>query len=120
MKPIVALGLAASLGLAGSIATGMAGANAATVASSHVAWCDQHYRSYNQATDSYRGFDGLLYRCISPTGETQTFATVGPFAVPYDITPTGRKNPNGPGSGTAFRLYPDDNEGGNNGTSPGQ
>jgi BA14K-like protein len=117
MKAIVALGLASSLGLAGSITLGIAGANAATTVTSHVAWCDQHYRSYNAATDAYVGFDGLYHRCVSPSADQRTFAIVSPSFVPYDITPNGRKNPNGLGSGTAFRLYPDDNEGGNNGTS---
>jgi len=32
----------------------------------HVAWCEAHYRSYDVATDSFRGFDGLTHACVSP------------------------------------------------------
>jgi BA14K-like protein len=29
----------------------------------HMAWCDDHSRSYNPATGLYRGFDDLMHRC---------------------------------------------------------
>jgi hypothetical protein len=35
-------------------------------AGGHEAWCQAHYRSYNPATDSYVGYDGLAHRCVSP------------------------------------------------------
>ncbi len=34
--------------------------------SPHVEWCLRRYRSYNPATDTYRGYDGYDHRCISP------------------------------------------------------
>jgi hypothetical protein len=34
--------------------------------SSHVAWCQQHYRSYNAATDTFLGYDGHYHYCVSP------------------------------------------------------
>jgi BA14K-like protein len=106
-----------------AISLGSAGANAATVViGSHAAWCSQNYRSYNALTDSYVGFDGVVHRCISPAviGGVQTFATVSPFVIAPDFGTTGADNPdnpNGQGSGTAFRLYPNDEENMNNGTS---
>jgi BA14K-like protein len=35
-------------------------------ASSHVGWCQSHYRSYNAATDTFIGYDGLPHRCAAP------------------------------------------------------
>ena len=32
----------------------------------HVRWCLNRYRSYNPATDTFRGYDGLNHRCRSP------------------------------------------------------
>ena len=32
----------------------------------HVAWCQARFQSYSLLTDSYRGYDGLLHRCVSP------------------------------------------------------
>jgi hypothetical protein len=32
----------------------------------HAAWCAARFRSYDLATDSYLGFDGLRHRCVSP------------------------------------------------------
>jgi hypothetical protein len=32
----------------------------------HVAWCKANYRSYNVATDSFTGYDGLTHHCVSP------------------------------------------------------
>ena len=34
----------------------------------HVDWCLNRYRSYNVRTDTFRGYDGLDHRCISPFG----------------------------------------------------
>jgi hypothetical protein len=31
-----------------------------------VRWCKQRYRSYNPATDRWRGRSGKTYRCNSP------------------------------------------------------
>jgi len=88
-------------------------ATAATATDNHAAWCSQNYRSYNSRTDTFTGLDGLAHRCISPFGLKIT--TIG--QVPGDLSAPVKKNPNGPGSGTALRLYPNDSEGGNNGTS---
>ena len=38
----------------------------AAVRGGHVRWCLNRYRSYNPATDSYRGYDGRYHRCHSP------------------------------------------------------
>src|SRR5262245_32332263 len=117
MRSVIALGLAAALGITGSIAVGSAGVEAATVADSHAVWCAQNYRSYNPRTDTYTGFDGHAHVCVSPfVAGSATFATVSPLA---PDTSARAKNPNGPGSGTAFRLHSNDNEGGNNGTTSG-
>ena len=35
-------------------------------ASGHVQWCYDRYRSYDAASDSYMGYDGLRHRCNSP------------------------------------------------------
>ena len=32
----------------------------------HIQWCLDRYRSYNPRTDTFRGYDGLDHRCISP------------------------------------------------------
>ncbi len=32
----------------------------------HVEWCLRRYRSYNPATDTFRGYDGFDHRCRSP------------------------------------------------------
>jgi len=32
----------------------------------HVAWCEGRYRSYNPSTDTFIGYDGRTYRCVSP------------------------------------------------------
>src|SRR3954464_10521677 len=123
MKTIIALGLATAMAATSVIGLGSAGANAATVVvNSHAAWCGENYKSYNSLTDTYVGSDGLVHRCISPaiTGDVQTFATVSPFVIAPDFGSTGADNPdnpNGPGSGTAFRLYPNDEENINNGTT---
>ncbi|WP_342641813.1 BA14K family protein [Rhodoligotrophos ferricapiens] len=60
------LGAAAAAGIAGTIAGAAAGAARGAAASSHVAWCQQRYRSYNPATDTFTGYDGRQYRCNSP------------------------------------------------------
>ena len=33
---------------------------------SHVAWCEQNYRSYNPGTDTYLGYDGYYHYCVAP------------------------------------------------------
>lgn len=35
-------------------------------ANNHVAWCQSHYRTYNLATDTFIGYDGLPHRCAAP------------------------------------------------------
>ena len=104
-----------------SLATTTGSVNAATPApSAHVAWCEQHYRSYNARTDTYIGFDSVAHGCVSPFVSGGLFATTGPAVPALGDTVSGRpKNPNGLGSGTPFRLYPNDSDTGNNGTSGG-
>lgn len=34
--------------------------------SAHVQWCLRRYRSYNVATDTFRGYDGYDHRCVRP------------------------------------------------------
>jgi hypothetical protein len=119
MKRIIALSLATAL--AAGVTAASPGANAATVG--HYAWCEQHFRSYNPATDSYTGYDGYAHRCISPyaAGNTVTFGAVRPFVAtpgagfnrnpsPYGYVPNyaNQSNPNGPGSGTTYRVFPGD------------
>lgn len=109
MKTIIAISLAGAL-TAGVTGASAVSANAATLFSnSHAAWCEQNYRSYNSATDTFIGSDGLAHRCISPSGGTVTFGAVGPFAfVPDNSTGLARQNPNGFGSGTTYRVFPGD------------
>jgi hypothetical protein len=38
----------------------------APISSAHVQWCQQRYRSYDVATDSFLSYDGNRYRCNSP------------------------------------------------------
>ena len=35
---------------------------------SHTAWCEAHYRSYNPSTDSFISYSGVETRCVSPYG----------------------------------------------------
>ena len=35
---------------------------------SHTAWCEAHYRSYNPSTDSFMSYSGVEMRCVSPYG----------------------------------------------------
>ena len=32
----------------------------------HTGWCQSHYRSYNQGTDTFTGYDGVAHACVSP------------------------------------------------------
>ena len=32
----------------------------------HIAWCTQHYATYNGETDTFVGYDGITYRCVGP------------------------------------------------------
>lgn len=34
--------------------------------SSHVAWCENHYRSYRVSDDTYQPYNGPRQRCVSP------------------------------------------------------
>jgi hypothetical protein len=105
MKKIVTLGLAGALA-AGAMAVGPIGVNAASVVDSHAAWCEQNYRSYNPATDTFVGSDGHVYRCLSPFSDTRTFSAVSPNIVILNGTPS-RANPD-PGTGTTYRVFPGD------------
>ncbi len=37
-------------------------------ATSHTAWCESHYRSYDPSTDSFISYSGVPMRCVSPYG----------------------------------------------------
>jgi hypothetical protein len=39
---------------------------------SHVAWCSQHYRSYDPADNSYNAYSGASRQCISPYFDGQS------------------------------------------------
>jgi|SRR6185295_1239374 len=51
---------------AGSVSTAVFAFAPLGTVSAHVAWCEAHYRSYDVISDSFRGFDGLSHRCLSP------------------------------------------------------
>lgn len=52
-------------GLAAGAIIGGAAANAQNNnTSSYIAYCSQRYRSFNPATGTYTGYDGLQHRCI--------------------------------------------------------
>ena len=79
----------------------MSSAASAAAPTSHVAWCEATYRSYNPATDTFVGNDGYAHACISP-GET-TLGNAGPapfFAV----------GAQGAGSGHGYSVFPDEND----------
>ena len=69
-------GEAAALGLLGGVIIGGALANAnrnqpqtvqqVGLPAAHYAWCDNRYRSYVIATNSFTGYDGRQHQCISP------------------------------------------------------
>lgn len=37
-----------------------------TATEAHMEWCVARYRSYNPATDTFIGYDGLAHRCAAP------------------------------------------------------
>ena len=105
MKKFVALGLAGAV--TGALAAGSLGATAtsaaAAVTSGHVAWCEQNYRSYNPATDSFIGYDGVARRCVSPGG-TATFG----FASPRPFLSSSPTQQNPPGN--RYNVFPSEND----------
>lgn len=36
--------------------------------SSHVAWCEDHYRSYNRRSNTWVAYSGAVRQCVSPYG----------------------------------------------------
>ncbi|MBK1622758.1 BA14K family protein [Afifella marina] len=56
----------AAAGAVGAIIGNKMGNSGNSSARSHVAWCNDHYRSYNPRTDTYTGYDGRKHRCDSP------------------------------------------------------
>jgi hypothetical protein len=69
----------------------------------HAAWCDGTYRNYDPATDTFAGFDGQSYVCVSPaegSSQTLTFGSAtGPLFVP---TPAPE--------GHAYGVFPSEND----------
>lgn len=55
-------GLAAGAIIGGAVANN----NQQRYANDYVAYCSQRYRSFNPATGTYTGYDGLQHRCIAP------------------------------------------------------
>ncbi len=49
----------------------------------HVEYCRRKYRSYNISTDTFRGYDGIVRRCISPSSRRQT----QPYNPPRRVAP---------------------------------
>jgi len=49
----------------GSVSTSVYAFAPLGTVSAHVAWCEAHYLSYDVASDSFRGYDGLNHRCVS-------------------------------------------------------
>ncbi|MDQ0324815.1 Ni/Co efflux regulator RcnB [Rhodopseudomonas julia] len=56
----------AAAGAVGAIIGNKMGNSGNSNARSHVAWCNDRYRSYNPRTDTYTGYDGRKHRCDSP------------------------------------------------------
>lgn len=52
--------------VAGAIIGGAATAVVSGASSSHVAWCQNHYRSYRVSDDTYQPYSGPRQRCVSP------------------------------------------------------
>ena len=103
MKNIVALALAAALG--GTLAVASADV-AAAAPSGHVAWCEQSYRSYSPATDSFIGLDGYAHRCVSPDAVART--TIFGLAGPGPFVTSGRTQPDA--SGNRYNVFPDESD----------
>jgi hypothetical protein len=55
-------GAAVAAGIIGGVFGTIAGA-AIRGGSSHVARCEAHFRSYDRASDTYLGYDGVRHRC---------------------------------------------------------
>jgi hypothetical protein len=55
-------GLAAGAIVGGAVANN----NQQRYANDYVSYCSQRYRSFNAATGTYTGYDGLQHRCIAP------------------------------------------------------
>jgi len=51
----------------------------------HVDYCRRKYRSYKVATDTWRGYDGIVRRCISPSSRGQQ--PVQPYNPPVRVAP---------------------------------
>jgi hypothetical protein len=56
----------AAFALGAIIGGAAAAAGARNVGSSHEAWCYEHYRSYDAASDTFQPYNGPRQRCISP------------------------------------------------------
>ncbi len=53
--------------VAGAIIGGaVANNNNQRYANDYIAYCSQRYRSFNAATGTYTGYDGLQHRCVAP------------------------------------------------------
>ncbi|NKK36384.1 BA14K family protein [Rhizobium leguminosarum bv. viciae] len=47
------------------------------LSAAHLAWCGEHYRSFDPATNSYRSYSGEIRECISPFQPTVAEADEG-------------------------------------------
>lgn len=50
----------------GALAAGAAAANAGDLPPEHYRWCDDRYRSYDPASDTFQPYEGPRKRCNSP------------------------------------------------------
>jgi hypothetical protein len=101
MRKLASAAVAASLSIL-TFAPVVSGPAAAAAPTSHVAWCEATYRSYNPATDTFIGNDGYAHACVSPA---QT--TLG-SAAPFPFLAAGAQGAAGPGH--AYSVFPDEDD----------
>ena len=100
MRGIVATGLAGALAAACLATT--AGVAPAAARSAHAAWCEQNYRSYNPASDTFTGNDGAVHTCFSPDQAAAT-RTLG-LGVASGPTPPRAV------AGGGYNVFPDESD----------
>ena len=101
MRGIVATGLAGAFAAACLAAT--AGVAPAAALSAHATWCEQSYRSYDPATDTFTGNDGAAHTCFSPD-QAAAPRSLSPGIVASDPTPSGAV------AGGGYNVFPDESD----------
>lgn len=105
MRGIVATGLAGALAAACLATTaGVAPAAPAAALSAHAAWCQQNYRSYDPASDTFTGNDGALHTCFSPD-QAATTRTFG-----LGVAASGPTPPRALAAGGGYNVFPDESD----------